>query len=79
MSKSFGVWLKQQSNRDEPIGDLATDFITWCKFKQRKPSQFKTADDFHEACSWQFCSAAEDAFEEASDEFAAFVHSGSQG
>lgn len=28
MAKSFGSWLKAQQHRDDPIGDLAQDFLS---------------------------------------------------
>lgn len=27
MAQTFGAWLKRQADRDDPIGDLAQDFI----------------------------------------------------
>ena len=34
MAKSFGSWLKAQQHRDDPIGDLAQDFLADSKHTQ---------------------------------------------
>lgn len=38
MTESFGTWLKDQAHRDDPIGDLAKDFISACKWRNEDPA-----------------------------------------
>lgn len=33
---TFEAWLKKQKHRDDPVGDLAQDFIGFCKFNNLK-------------------------------------------
>lgn len=44
MAKSFGSWLKAQQHRDDPIGDLAQDFITACKWRKENPERLGDDD-----------------------------------
>ena len=37
MAQSFGSWLKAQRDRNDPVGDLAQDFITACKWRDEDP------------------------------------------
>lgn len=43
MPKTFGAWLKAQQHRDDPIGDLAEDFIDACRWRKEDPL-IKTRD-----------------------------------
>jgi hypothetical protein len=51
MTQAFGTWLKDQQHRDDPIGDLANDFISACKWRKETPDA-KTTDgvQFQMAC-----------------------------
>ena len=42
MPQSFGTWLMQQTNRRDPVGDVARDFASDVKRIARRPSSFRT-------------------------------------
>jgi hypothetical protein len=64
IGKEFLVWLEKQSKRDEPIGDLASDFIS-----DRKRRPINTFEDLYARVSWVSNSLAMDALKDAWREF----------
>jgi hypothetical protein len=42
MAQSFGAWLKAQQDRNDLVGDLASDFITACKWRDEDPELMTT-------------------------------------
>ena len=60
---TFESWLKKQIDRDDPIGDLAKDFIRSSKLLPDLKTIEETFDKFTP------CSYAWDAYEEAKEEY----------
>lgn len=46
MAQSFGAWLKRQADRNDPVGDLAQDFLCACKWRKEDPDEM-TRDSIH--------------------------------
>ena len=38
MTTTFGSWLIDQQHRNDPIGDLAKDFSSACKWRNEDPA-----------------------------------------
>lgn len=61
---TFESWLRKQKNRDDPIGDLASDFIRSLKIDPK----LKTIEQ--SMSRWMACSDSMDALSEAKQEYA---------
>jgi hypothetical protein len=69
--KRFGAWLRQQAGRQDPVGDLADDYIARCPCPvcagQRRPQTvegIRAHLDAHSACD-----GAYEALDKAIDEW----------
>ena len=71
MAQSFGSWLKAQQHRDDPIGELAGDFLTACKLRKEHPPAFEPEDLQLQMTCLGACDAARQAFDAACREWRA--------
>lgn len=70
MAKSFGTWLKRQVHRDDPIGDLAHDFIRDLRITEHGvPSQWTPRSLKHRLMYLDACDGAFEALESAEAEW----------
>jgi uncharacterized protein YozE (UPF0346 family) len=65
----FETWLKKQKNRDDPVGDLACDYIDDLSgFNRNNPGKkFKLTKEY--LVSQKACDEALEAFDEAIKEY----------
>ena len=66
--RAFGTWLKAQTRRDDPIGDLAKDFLRDCRLRKITPVSIGKPSDLR-ALMLGACPEALRALREAAGEF----------
>lgn len=72
MAKSFGSWLKAQQHRDDPIGDLAQDFLADIKRTEHPwPSHWSVTTLRHRLEFQCACDGAFEALDQAVAEWKA--------
>ena len=72
MPKTFGAWLKAQQDRNDPVGDLARDFIDACRWRKEHPPAFEPDDLKLQMDCLGASDAAYDAFDAACAEWRAY-------
>lgn len=72
MAQSFGTWLKAQTHRDDPIGDLASDFLRdLAATRQSVPSRWSPKALRHRLMDLDACDGAFEALATAAKEWQA--------
>jgi hypothetical protein len=72
MAQSFGSWLKAQRDRNDPVGDLAQDFLRDVAANQRGwPSQWSAMALRHRLMFLDACDGAMAALDQAVAEWQA--------
>ena len=66
--RTFGTWLKAQSRRHDPIGDLAKDFLLDCRLRKITPGSIAKPSDLR-VLMLEACPEALRALREAAGEF----------
>jgi hypothetical protein len=66
--RPFTDWLCKQADRDDPVGDLASDYIVDCRLRK---IESMTPEELKLHVQLVGCAEAKEALEEASKEYAA--------
>lgn len=66
--RTFGAWLKTQQRRDDPIGDLARDFLRDCRLRKITPDSIGKPSELRDLMT-DACREASQALREAAGEY----------
>jgi len=69
MPKTFGAWLKAQQERNDPVGDLARDFIDACRWMKNDPMAMSPGSVTLQMACLNACSEAYEALDAAAAEW----------